>query len=195
MITRILSLAALAAFAGIAAANPTPAETKLQQQLTNLQKDHQAALTQIANLKSEITQGTAKVTQLQNDLKAAKGNDATDSKTIKAAQAHLDTIRKAKYAHTIVYKVKSDTDSKEMQALADDANLFFATAKSVRGVWAGKASAEVGSSADYQVVIVLLFDDATGFQSFQKDSQWKRFTDKHAKLWEEPKYYDLLVGK
>ena len=203
MTLRILALPALALFAAVAsAANPTPAEQQLRQQLQNAEKQIAALQAQLNKAKASdntedkmIMQLKQQVAQLQNDLKAAKGNDTSDSKTIKTVQTQLDSIRKARFVHTIVYKAKTETEKAEMQSLADDANLFFISAKSVRAVWAGKASADVGSSAEYQAVIVLLFDDAAGLQSFQKDPQWKRFTDKHAKLWEDPKFYDAQLGK
>jgi chromosome segregation ATPase len=132
------------------------------------------------------------VDQLQAELKKAKGNDGADDKAIKTLQTQLDSLRKVKTVRTIVYRLKPDSPKAEIQSLADDANQFFATAKPVRGVWAGRAAGENG---EHHAVIVLLFDDANGLLTFQKDPQWKRFTDKHAGLWEEPRYYDGTIGK
>jgi vacuolar-type H+-ATPase subunit I/STV1 len=186
-----VALVASVLFSSVAFA-ATPAEQALQQQLNKLQALNAAHEKQISVLQAEIQQGNAKVNQLQADLKKAKGNDGTDDKTIKSLQTQLDTLRKVKTIRTIVYKTKADTTKTEIQSLTDDANQYFATVKAVRGVWAAKASTD---SSEYQVVIVLLFDDANGLQTFQKDPQWKRFTDKHAKMWEEPKYYDGTIGK
>lgn len=205
MLIRIVPFALVLAFGGIANA-ATPAEQALKQQLDKLQAQYLAAEKQNNALQLQLSKVKAndgtdgktivalrqQVDQLQADLKKAKGNDTADDKSFKLLQSQIDALRKVRTVRTIVYKPKADTSKGEVQSLADDANQFFVTAKPVRGVWAGRAGADAG---EYQVVIVLLFDDANGLQVFQKDPQWKRFTDKHAKMWEEPKYYDGTVGK
>jgi hypothetical protein len=164
----------------------------LRQQVEQLQAELKKAKGNDTTDDKTIVALRQQVEQLQSELKKIKGSDQTNEKALLALQQQLDVLRKVKIVRTIVFKPKADTSKTEIQSLADDANQFFATSRPVRGVWAGRAAAD---AAEYQVVIVLLFDDANGLQVFQGDAQWKRFIDKHAKMWDEPRYFDGTIGK
>lgn len=168
----------------------TKDEAQLRTQLKNAQQKLNAAEQKIAGLQAEIKQGTALVASLKADLRKGKSGDATDDKTITALSGQLNGIRGAKYVHTSTWKKKADASDGAVQALLDDVPAMLGKNKSVLSAWAGKPAA---TTDDYDVALVLVFDDVAAFETHKLDPQGKKFHDKHDKKFETPKAVEFTI--
>ncbi len=157
-------------------------EVSLEKQVANLKQE-------VASLKQEVTQLQTANTQGQTSLKKA----TDDGKT---TQTSLDGYRGAGLIHVVVLKTKSDT-SGEPQSLIDDSYSQLAKIKGVRGLWAGKPSDKGTPDAktDYDVALVLAFDDSSALKTYLNDPAHTKFADAHLKMWETPIVYDFEPRK
>ncbi len=141
-------------------------------------------------------------------MKDSKGNDKTikdlKSKLADKEQAinglkktirDLALIKNAPYVHTVVLKMKKDEDSEQIKLATNAAAKTLAKITGVRHLWIGRR-AEVGSPGemdkDYQVEVVVLFDDSDGLKKFLDDPLCKQFNDRVADYWNDPAVYDIL---
>jgi hypothetical protein len=165
-----------------------------------------------ANLKKEVSQLQTQVNQLQTTNTQAQN-------TNKSLQSTIDGYRGAGLLHIVLLKAKMDTSStdtadtksksdpkkdakekeaKDPQKLIDDAYSQLAKIKGVRGLWAGKPTANSTSSdanSEYTVALVAVFDDAAGLKAYLKDSVHTKFADKYLKNYETPIVFDVEPRK
>jgi hypothetical protein len=98
---------------------------------------------------------------------------------------------KAPFVHAVVFHLKKDAPKSEADALIADAHKMLAKIKSVRGLWAGRPAAKDQatpiSKHDYDVGLLVLFDDADGLQEYLKDQLHLDFVKKHSKFLDEKK--------
>jgi hypothetical protein len=111
----------------------------------------------------------------------------------KTLQSTLDGYRGAGLVHVVTMKLKPDTSAGETQALIDAAYSQLPRIKAVRGLWVGKPAAKgsPNANADYNVAVVVLFDDAAGLKSFLNDPIHMKYTTGHIKKWEPAVVYDF----
>jgi hypothetical protein len=184
----------------------------LQKQVATLQKDLQAATTQVTVAQATALQAAKETAQqkaannkLQADnaqldalLKKEKADAAKADKTAKELQAALDGVRKPGVVRVMVLRLKEDSPANEVPSLIDGAQAL-AKVKGVRVVWAGKpAGGKARGSegdADFTVAVVLAFEDAAALKAFLKDAVYDKFADRHLKLWETPTIYDFEPKK
>lgn len=168
----------------------TKEEIALRAQLKDARQDLNRAEAQIAALQADAKAGAARIALLQAELKREKKEDVGDAKTIAGLTAQLNGVRAARYVHIGTWKRKADAAESEVQLFLDDVPAILGKCKWVRGAWAGKSPAV---TAEYEVSVVLLFDDADGFAKFQADPQYKRFHERHDKKWDAAKAFDGVV--
>jgi hypothetical protein len=98
---------------------------------------------------------------------------------------------KAPFVHAVVFYLKKDAPKGEADALIADAHKMLAKIKSVRGLWAGRPAAKDQatpiSKHDYDVGLLVLFDDADGLQEYLKDQLHLEFVKKHRKFLDDKK--------
>jgi hypothetical protein len=164
--------------------------TDLKSQLTQAAKDNATLKQSVADLQTANSTGTAA-------LKKSMTDAATSAANAKTLQSTIDSYRNAGLVHVVILTVKSDSPDGEAQSVIDDANSQLAKIKGVRGLWAGKPSANGISTAntDYTVALVLLFDDSTGLKNYFTDPVHTKFVDKHMKLWQTPLVFDFEPSK
>jgi hypothetical protein len=108
---------------------------------------------------------------------------------------------KAPFVHAVVFYLKKDAPKGEVDALIADAHKMLAKIKSVRGLWAGRPAAKDQatpiSKHDYDVGLLVLFDDADGLQKYLKDELHLEFVKKHVKFVDEKKLtvFDFMNQK
>jgi Stress responsive A/B Barrel Domain len=156
------------------------AEAKLKSEVQTLQANLQSAQTQISNLQGTITQ---------------QKNTIADLKTKADAQKQLDKIKNTKYVHTVILKLKSDSDSTEGQSLLDDLPSL-SKISTVRGLWYGRPADKATpdfANKDFTVGITVLFDNYDGLKKYLDDPVHKKLADTHLKFFEKPVVYDVLM--
>ena len=149
-----------------------PEEARLRQQIHNLQR--------------ELREREQKINQLQAQLKKENTEDKKRDKELTAARKGLDAVKQADVIRTLLFKRKPDAGQAEVKKLLDAAPKALGKPPGVRAVYAGKSAA-----SDYQVGIVLLFDDTADLKKFAQDAGQKKFVKGLEKTWEPPTVYDF----
>jgi Stress responsive A/B Barrel Domain len=105
------------------------------------------------------------------------------------------TIRKAApFVHTVIFYLKKDAPANEADAIIADTQRLLAKIPSVREIRAGRP-ADKGSAVvvkDYQVGLLVLFDDAEGMQTYLDHPLHKEFVSGHEKGFEKVVVYDFV---
>lgn len=165
-------------------------EAQLRAQLKTAQQKLNAAEQQIAALRADIRQGAALVASLKADLKKGKSDDATDDKTIAALSGQLNGLRGAKYVHASTWKRKPGTPDAAVQAFLADVPALLGKNKSVLSAWAGKPAS---TTDEYDLALVLVFEDAAAFERHKLDPLGRKFYDKHDARFETPTAIEFAV--
>lgn len=86
------------------------------------------------------------------------------------------------YVHAVIFTLKKDAPANEAEAIIADCHELLEKISSVRHLWAGrpaeKATPKVAKK-DYQVGLLVIFDDADGLQKYLDDPLHLKFLDKH----------------
>jgi len=150
--------------------------------------------TQIAQLKKDLSAAQSTIASLK---KQDTTEDATTAKTIENLKAQLkqsEGWRKAPFVHTVILKIKKDAPPNTAVAILADVPVI-GKLPSVQGFWYGVRAAE-GSPEfavkDFEISLVLLFEDVDGLKRYLDHPTHKRFVDKHLKHLETPLVYDSL---
>jgi hypothetical protein len=106
----------------------------------------------------------------------------------------------APYVHVVIFHLKKDAPAGTADALIADAFEILAKIPSVRGIQAGKPadkSTPNFSRKDYQVGLVVFFDNAEGLQTYLDHPLHLKYVEKHLKHVDEAKLtvYDFLNPK
>lgn len=105
------------------------------------------------------------------------------------------TPRKAPpLVHTVIFALKKDAPANEADALIADSQKLLAKIPSVREIRAGKPADKATPIAakDYQVGLLVLFDDADGLQTYLDHPLHKEYVANHEKNFEKVVIYDFL---
>ena len=90
---------------------------------------------------------------------------------------------KAPYVHTVIWYLREDAPKKEAEMLIADAHRLLAKIPSVRGLWIGrpaeKSTPELAQT-DYQIGMMLMFDDYAGLKQYLEHKLHLEFRKKHA---------------
>jgi len=149
-------------------------------QLAQAKKDLAAAQSTISSLKKQDTTG-----------------DATTAKSIENLKTQLkesEGWRKAPFVHTVILKLKKDAPPNTAAAILADIPII-GKLPSVQGFWYGVRAPE-GSPEfavkDFEISLVLLFENVDGLKRYLDHPGHKRFVDKHLKFIETPLVYDSV---
>lgn len=155
----------------------------------------------IRNLQKQLREKEDRIDKLTADLKKAqkgtgkpaKGMEAKELADLRAKVKNLEALKQAGYVHTMILKLKQDTPEKEVAGFLDKASSALTKFPGVRGVWMGKPAsvASEGAQKDYQVGVLLLFDDADALRTFLDDPAQKRWAASLQKTWESPTIFDF----
>jgi mRNA-degrading endonuclease YafQ of YafQ-DinJ toxin-antitoxin module len=99
-----------------------------------------------------------------------------------AGQAEPKTRKAASYVHTVIFHVKKDAPDDEVSTLIRDAHELLGKIPSVRELRVGRP-AEKGTpdfaKKDFQVALLVLFDDFQGLETYLDHPQHQKFLDRH----------------
>ncbi|OAI51338.1 hypothetical protein AYO44_00580 [Planctomycetaceae bacterium SCGC AG-212-F19] len=101
----------------------------------------------------------------------------------------------APFVHTVIFYLKKDAPKDEGKALVDDATELLAKIPSVRMVKIGppsdKTTPKVGVT-DYQVGLLVLFDNADGLKTYLDHPLHVKYVEKHEKHIDKVLVYDFV---
>jgi hypothetical protein len=97
-------------------------------------------------------------------------------------QVDKSPVRKAAYVHTVLFHLKKDAPREEASALISDAHELLGKIPSVRELRIGRP-AEKGTpdfaKKDFQVGLLVLFDDAQGLETYLNHPLHLKYVEKH----------------
>ena len=103
--------------------------------------------------------------------------------------------KKGNFVHTVIFYVKKDAPKSEVEALIKDSHTMLAKIPSVRSLAVGrpaeKATPKVAIT-DFQVGLLVRFDDAAGLQTYIDHPLHTGYVAKHKKYWEKVAVYDFV---
>jgi hypothetical protein len=107
-----------------------------------------------------------------------------------AEKAEKAAAKPAPYAHVVIFYMTKDAPKEEVDSVIADCHNMLAKISSVRDLKAGRPSDKgtpmVGRT-DYQVGLLVLFDDADGLKTYLDDEKHTEFIKKHGKHWDRDK--------
>jgi Stress responsive A/B Barrel Domain len=101
----------------------------------------------------------------------------------KMPQVEVKQSAKARYVHTVIWYFRDDAPKDEADTLIADAHRLLAKIPSVRGLWIGRPADQATpklAQTDYQVGMMLLFDDYAGLKDYLDHELHLEFRAKHA---------------
>jgi hypothetical protein len=103
--------------------------------------------------------------------------------TIPAHSSDKDKSKsRAPLVHVVIVYLNQDAPADAADGLIADAQEMLAKIPSVREMTAGKPAPKTGfAKTDYQVGLLLRFDDLEGLQAYEKHPQHQEFVKKHSK--------------
>jgi hypothetical protein len=101
----------------------------------------------------------------------------------------------APFVHTVVFYLKKDAPANASDAVISDTQKLLARIPSVREIRAGRPAEKASDRAvkDYQVGLLVLFDDADGLHAYIDHPLHKEFVANHEKNFEKVVVYDFLA--
>ncbi len=108
--------------------------------------------------------------------------------------------QKAPYVHAVIFYLRGDAPAGEVDALVADCHAMLGSIPSVRELRAGKPAEKTkpdNSKKDYQVGLLVLFDNAQGLDAYLTHPQHLQFVAKHGKYIDREKLsvYDFMDQK
>ncbi len=106
----------------------------------------------------------------------------------------------APYVHTVIFHLKKDAPAGEAEALIADAHELLRPIPTVRDLRAGKPARKATpdfAGKDYDVGLLVLFDDFEGLETYLKHPMHLKYVEKHEKYLETDKLlvYDFVDQK
>jgi hypothetical protein len=108
--------------------------------------------------------------------------------------------KSAPLVHAVIFHLKQDAPEGEADALIADAHDMLRSIPSVRDLKAGKPAQKPKpdrAKTDYQVGLLVLFDDLEGLDAYIKHPQHLKYVEKHGKFidFEKIGVYDFIDQK
>jgi Stress responsive A/B Barrel Domain len=104
----------------------------------------------------------------------------------------------AGFVHAVILYMKSDAPAGEMEAAIKDAHELLSQIPSVREIRCGPRSEKDTprfASKDYQLGLLVLFDDADGLKTYLDHPLHAKFVERHEKNFDKVVVYDFTDQK
>jgi hypothetical protein len=157
---------------------------------------------QINDLRKDLNEAQSTIREkdaiIANMKRADAKEDAVQGKTIEDLRAQLksfEAMKKSAYVHTVIFKIRSDAPPDIHKNLAIDIPGMLGKIPTVRGIWHGRRAEEASPEfavKDFEVAMVLLFDNADGLKRYLDHPSHVAFVEKYLKHFETPLVYDAL---
>ena len=105
---------------------------------------------------------------------------------------------KPPYVHAVIFYLKKDAPKDEVDTLIADSHKLLAKIPSVKGLWVGRPaekSTPKFALNDYQVGLLVLFDNFDGLQEYLVHKLHLEYVEKHAKHFDRVPVYDFVNQK
>jgi len=106
-----------------------------------------------------------------------------------------DGPKKAPYVHAVFFYLKKDAPKDAVTNLVADCHGVLAKVPSVKSLWAGRPaekSTPKFAITDYQVGLLVLFENYEGLQTYLEHKLHLEFVEKHAKYFDSVPVYDFI---
>jgi len=118
-------------------------------------------------------------------LLGALASDCTAEPVKPVAKEDKPAVKEAPFVHVVIFRLKKDAPEGEVDAVINDCKEMLTKIPSVKGIKIGRP-AEKGTpdtaKKDYQVGLLVLFDDADGLKTYLEHEQHVKFVEKHGKF-------------
>ena len=114
--------------------------------------------------------------------------------TDRSGAAEPAVKREANYVHTVIFYLKKDAPAGEVDALIADAHKVLAKIPSVRELKIGRPAEKSTPGfavKDYQLALLVLFDDYDGLKTYDEHALHKQYVQKHLPHLEKVVVYDF----
>jgi hypothetical protein len=102
------------------------------------------------------------------------------------------------YVHAVFFYLKKDAPKGEVESLIADTHELLGNIPSVRKLWVGRPaekSTPKFARTDYQVGLLVLFDNYEGLQEYLDHPKHTQYVEKHSKYWDTVPVYDFVNQK
>ena len=101
-----------------------------------------------------------------------------------------------KYVHGVYFTCKPGTPECKIDALVADGYELLAKVPSVRRIETGRRDVNAARDVnvtDYDVGLVVYFDDKQGYDEYEKHPTHQQYVEKHKPLWQTVRVYDFIA--
>jgi hypothetical protein len=121
---------------------------------------------------------------------------AAASEPAKAPPAAADKPAAAPFVHMVVFHLKKDAPAGTADKVIADCHAMLETIPSVKGIKAGPPAPEGESTPkvslhDYDIGLVVLFDDAAGLKTYLNHETHLKFVSLYEKYFDKVEVYDF----
>ena len=101
-----------------------------------------------------------------------------------------------KYVHAVFFTCNPETSAGEIDALVADGHKLLAKVPSVRRIETGRrdlSAAREVNVIDYDVGLVVWFDDKAGYDEYEQHPTHRQYVDKHKPHWATVRVFDFIA--
>jgi hypothetical protein len=139
--------------------------------------------------------------KLRAEIMRLKGTDSKEDQVYKAMIKKLEAelaaaegVRRAPYVHAVMFYLKKDAPTSEVDSLLKDSGALLGKIPSVKALWFGKPAKQATpdvAAKDYHVGLLVLFDDYKGLKEYLDHPLHQKFLDRHKQYWDKTPVYDF----
>jgi hypothetical protein len=117
----------------------------------------------------------------------------TSADAVKAEKKET-AAKEAPFAHVVIFQLKKDAGADATASLIADSHEMLEKIPTVRSLKVGRPSekTEANSVKDYQVGLLVMFDDQEGLKTYAGHEEHLKFVKKHAKNFDKVLVYDFI---
>jgi len=125
---------------------------------------------------------------------------AVAAEPAKAPPAAAPNPAAGAFVHTVIFHLKKDAPAGTADKVVADCHAMLETIPSVKGLKAGPPAPEGESTPkvalhDYDVGLIVLFDDAAGLKTYLTHETHLKFVSMYEKYFEKVEVYDFVEGQ
>ncbi|GBD35354.1 hypothetical protein HRbin36_00466 [bacterium HR36] len=167
---------------------------RLRQELEERERHVKQVQQEVARLRQELAEREQTLARLRKQQAA----DKTEDKRQEDEMKKLRGIVQAPYVHVVLFYLKSDAPNNHADTLVQDCQQLLGKIPSVRHVWAGppakQATPEVAQQ-DFQVGLVVLFDNYDDLKKYLDHPLHNKFVAKHNRYLQRVIVHDFRVPR
>jgi hypothetical protein len=110
------------------------------------------------------------------------------------AEKKETSAKEAPLAHVVIFQLKKDAGPEATENLIADSHEMLEKIPTVRGLKVGRPTEkkEANSAKEYQVGLLVLFDDQEGLKTYAGHEEHLKFVKKHGKNFDKVVVYDFI---